>query len=337
MESFSTLFREYCFRARLFTVTDFLNVVALRGFFFDESLIYKWRSGVRVPASRGLVIVLISLFRQRDVYFTQYDANKLLEKLEYRDLSLAEINELFGSQVIGEEKKYTLIGDALYSNLSELRIDPGSDINVIELDSLQNVLEREEWYRRLGQYFAEYYSFLSCGHKTVEEVYDMQFCNNFEFPREGHTLVAYYAHPGSGLKYLVGTLRILPAYSTDRVLDLLHYFDVKNEDNFLSISSCEVDRVFIPDWAWKWRIDITQRLFQFVRQRYQLRWDDMYAILSHQLGEVLHSSGLVVDKLPDTYHLANNYDAQSNFATAYQDWYFFKDYWKLYSSVYRIF
>lgn len=336
MNSFSVLFREFCYRSKLLTVTDFLNLLSTRGFFFEESLIYKWRSGTRLPASRGMAIVLISLFKQCDLYFTQLDANKLLASLEFRDLSYIEVDELFGSLSSRETNSFTITGDGFYPKFSEWNIDPDSDFTIIEVDTVENAYEREEWYRRLSKYFAQYYSFLSCGRKTVDEVYEMQLSNNFEYPREGHTLLAYYAHKESRLKYLVGTVRLLPAYSTDYALDLLHYFDVNNADRYISNSTFEVDRVFIPDWAWNWKSVITEKLFRFARQHAYFSEDGMYAILSRQLGEIFNSSGLVVEKMPDTDHLATKLDAQSHFSTAYQDWYFFNDYWKLYSAVYRL-
>lgn len=92
--AFATLFREYRLRSGLASLSIFGNALSKNGYIYEDSLYSHWQKGRRIPRHRGLLLAIITTFRQRNGITTIHEANALLESVGQGHLTPQEIHNL---------------------------------------------------------------------------------------------------------------------------------------------------------------------------------------------------------------------------------------------------
>ncbi len=100
---FAALFKKYRLRSEIETLSEFGNLLAEEGYIYEDSLFTRWQKGERVPKDRRVLLTIIELFAKRGGIENEYEANRMLESVDHRDLTQEEsilINDYFHIRTI---------------------------------------------------------------------------------------------------------------------------------------------------------------------------------------------------------------------------------------------
>ncbi|MFO0703913.1 MAG: NB-ARC domain-containing protein [Patescibacteria group bacterium] len=90
--TFGSLFKKYRLLAGYDSVSSFAEELANRGYPFEDSIIYKWQSGQRVPKEREIILTIIKIFIDKKVVLSEENIQQLLFSLDQRPLKEDELN-----------------------------------------------------------------------------------------------------------------------------------------------------------------------------------------------------------------------------------------------------
>src|SRR3972149_9372266 len=95
--NFGQLFKKFRLRSGFYSLSEFCNALAEKGFVFEESLFSHWQRNTRVPKDRRLLLVLINLFLERGGVSSINDMNMLMASAHQGYLTEQEIINLTSS------------------------------------------------------------------------------------------------------------------------------------------------------------------------------------------------------------------------------------------------
>lgn len=94
-ETFAEVFNIYRLRSLFETLPQFADALAEEGIIYEDSLIYKWKKGTRIPKDRSVLKAIIAVFIKHKAITNPEQANILLRAVDRSDLTLEEEAELF--------------------------------------------------------------------------------------------------------------------------------------------------------------------------------------------------------------------------------------------------
>lgn len=84
------MFHRYRLRAEYPTLTSFGDVLAEKGYIYEDSIFSRWQNGSRVPSDRGVMLGLIAIFVERGVVKGVEQADELMQSVGMERLSGVE-------------------------------------------------------------------------------------------------------------------------------------------------------------------------------------------------------------------------------------------------------
>ena len=88
--SFAELFKKYRLKSEFETLSEFGRALAEKGYLYEDSIFSHWQKGTRVPSSRELLLVLITVFSQRGAMHSEEEANSFLASVNQGYLTQEE-------------------------------------------------------------------------------------------------------------------------------------------------------------------------------------------------------------------------------------------------------
>jgi len=93
--NFGELFKRYRLRAEFTSLSDFANVFAEKGYFYELSTYCRWQKGRRIPTKRDILFSLTALFIEHGAITAIHEANDFLESSGHGYFTKKELEELF--------------------------------------------------------------------------------------------------------------------------------------------------------------------------------------------------------------------------------------------------
>ncbi len=76
---FADLFKKYRLRSEFESLTELCDILAEKGFVYEESTLSRWQTGSRIPIGRDTLIILVGTFIEQGGITLLNEANQLLE------------------------------------------------------------------------------------------------------------------------------------------------------------------------------------------------------------------------------------------------------------------
>src|SRR5258708_30742805 len=99
MRTFAELFKKYRLRAEFETCSTFANALAQKGFFYEESIFSHWQKGSRTPTNRKLLLIVITIFIERQSITATAEANEFIASTGLGYLTEKETQHLFSADL----------------------------------------------------------------------------------------------------------------------------------------------------------------------------------------------------------------------------------------------
>jgi hypothetical protein len=93
--TFAVMFKKYRLRAEFETYTAFGNILAEKGYPYENSIFSRWQNGTRIPSNRQVILTIIEIFIENNSITTNEEANEFLASTGLGYLTKQECQKLF--------------------------------------------------------------------------------------------------------------------------------------------------------------------------------------------------------------------------------------------------
>lgn len=93
-DKFNILFKKYRLKAEISTLSEFGNLLAEKGFNYEDSIFSHWQNGTRIPQYRNILIKLLEIFIERGAINSLSEANEFLASANQGYLSKEELKKI---------------------------------------------------------------------------------------------------------------------------------------------------------------------------------------------------------------------------------------------------
>ena len=92
--NFGTLFKNFRLRSGFATLREFTDILAEKGYIYEESLFSHWQKNTRIPKDRSLLLKIIQIFIEKRGVSSVKDMNNLLESVSQGYITEQELADL---------------------------------------------------------------------------------------------------------------------------------------------------------------------------------------------------------------------------------------------------